>query len=197
MDLLDRLRLDHPVAQAGMSHMAPPTLAAAVARAGGLGTIGTCAPSAMAAGIDQVRQEAPGRAVAVNLLMPFVTSHHVEACIAHQIDVAVVAFGGDAELIERLRDAGITVFVMVHRATGTHSAGRVGSRRSDRPGRRGWWSSHWTAAGPRILTDCTCHRHKQPPGVARRRNRRWCRHQGGPRRRRGGRRGGHPLPVDA
>ena len=62
MDLIDRLRLDHPIVQAGMGNMSPATLAAAVARSGGLGTIGTCAPSILGAGIDQVRQEAPGRA---------------------------------------------------------------------------------------------------------------------------------------
>jgi nitronate monooxygenase len=113
MDVLDRLRIDHPVAQAGMSHMAPAALAAAVARAGGLGTLGTCSPPLLDAGIDQVRQEAQGRAVAVNLLMPFVRSAHVDVCVSRRIDVAVVAFGGDAELIERLRGAGAMVFVMV------------------------------------------------------------------------------------
>lgn len=113
MDLLDRLRLDHPIVQAGMSNMSPARLAAAVARSGGLGTIGTCAPSVLAAGIDQVRQEAPGRAVAVNLLMPFVNTRHVDVCIQHRIDVAVVAFGGDAGLFERLREVGTMTFAMV------------------------------------------------------------------------------------
>lgn len=121
VDLFDRLRLDHPIFQAGMSNMSPATLAAAVARSGGLGTIGTCAPSILAAGIDQVRQEAPGRAVAVNLLMPFVNTRHVEVCVQHRIDVAVVAFGGDAELLDRLREAGIMVFAMV----GTESQART------------------------------------------------------------------------
>ena len=45
MDLLDRWKVDCPIAQAGMGNMAPPSLAAAVARAGGLGTIGMCAPA--------------------------------------------------------------------------------------------------------------------------------------------------------
>ena len=113
MDLVDRLRLDHPIVQAGMSNMSPAPLAAAVARSGGLGTIGTCAPSTLAAGIDQVRQEAPGRAVAVNLLMPFVNTRHVEVCIQHRVDVVVVAFGGDADLFDRFREAGIMSFAMV------------------------------------------------------------------------------------
>jgi NAD(P)H-dependent flavin oxidoreductase YrpB (nitropropane dioxygenase family) len=45
VDLLDRLKVDHPVAQAGMGNMATSELAAAVTGAGGLGTIGMCAPS--------------------------------------------------------------------------------------------------------------------------------------------------------
>ena len=65
----------------------------------------------------------PGRAVAVNLLMPFVSSRHVDVCIKQRINVAVVPFGGDAELGERLRGAGIMVFVMV----GTESQARTAS----------------------------------------------------------------------
>lgn len=121
MDLLDRLKLDFPVAQAGMGNMAPAPLAAAVAGAGGLGTIGMCAPSKLTAAIDQVHQVAPDRAVAVNLLMPFATSRHVEVCVKQRIDVAVVAFGGDADLVEQLRAADITVFVLV----GTESQARA------------------------------------------------------------------------
>ena len=121
VDVLDRLRIDHPIAQAGMSHMAPPALAVAVARAGGLGTLGTCAPAKLSDGINQFRQAAPGRAVAVNLLMPFVRRQHVEVCIRQRVDVAVVAFGGDRELIDRLRDRGALVFVMV----GTESQART------------------------------------------------------------------------
>lgn len=101
--------------------MAPPTLAAAVARAGGLGTIGMCAPTKLKAAIDRVRQEAPGRSVAVNLLMPFAHSHHIEVCIKYRVDVAVIAFGGDAALVERLQAAGIAVFVLV----GTESQART------------------------------------------------------------------------
>ncbi len=55
MDILDLLRADRPVAQAGMSHMAPAALAAAVARAGGLGTIGLCGPEVLRAAVDRVR----------------------------------------------------------------------------------------------------------------------------------------------
>ncbi|MEZ0053682.1 nitronate monooxygenase [Mycobacterium sp. MAA66] len=122
MDLLDRLKIDHRVAQAGMGNMAPAALAAAVARAGGLGTIGMCGPSMLPAAIDRVRQEAPGRAVAANLLMPFARAGHVDACIKHRVDVVVLAFGGDSALVQQLRDAKIMVFILVGTEEQTRTA---------------------------------------------------------------------------
>lgn len=60
MDILDRLRLDVPVGQAGMGGgLAGAPLAAAVAKAGGLGTLGLTTPSQLRTSIDQVRAEAP------------------------------------------------------------------------------------------------------------------------------------------
>ena len=53
------------------------------------------------------------RPAAVNLLMPFVRAAHIDVRVSRRIDVAVVAFGGDAELVERLRESGAVVFVMV------------------------------------------------------------------------------------
>jgi nitronate monooxygenase len=121
MDLLDRLRLDVPVGQAGMGGgLAGPELAAAVADAGGLGTLGLAPVSELRESIAHVREVAPDRAVAVNLLTPFLRRSHVSACVGERIDVAVVAFGGDRELVDELRAAGIFVFVMV----GTHEQAR-------------------------------------------------------------------------
>jgi nitronate monooxygenase len=114
MDVLDRLRLDVPVLQAGMGGgVAGPALAGAVAAAGGLGTLGLASPDGLLAGFDQVRERAPGRAVAVNLLMPFVRRLHVQACVDGRADVAVLFFGGDAALVDTLHDAGIYVLVQV------------------------------------------------------------------------------------
>jgi len=114
MDILDRLRLDVPVLQAGLGGgVAGPGLAAAVARAGGLGTLGLASPPALRAGIDRVREQASGRAVAVNLLMPFVRRAHVRACVDGRADVAVLFFGGDPGLVRTLQDAGILVLVQV------------------------------------------------------------------------------------
>lgn len=88
-------------------------LAGAVAQAGGLGTLGLVTPRHLQTAIADVRAQAPGRAVAVNLLMPFVRRSHVEVCVEYRVDVVVVAFGGDRHLVQRLGDAGIFVFVMV------------------------------------------------------------------------------------
>ncbi|MDM4141427.1 MULTISPECIES: nitronate monooxygenase [Mycobacterium] len=122
MDIADRLRLDVPIGQAGMGGgLAGAALAGAVARAGGLGALGIDTPRRLRASIDEVRERAPGRAVAVNLLMPFVHRRHVAVCVDARVDAVVVAFGEKRGLIEHLRDAGIFVFVMV----GTEAAARA------------------------------------------------------------------------
>jgi nitronate monooxygenase len=114
VDLLDRLRLDVPVAQAGMSGgLAGPELAAAVAAAGGLGTLGLLPPAELREAIRQVRDVVPNRSVAVNLLMPFVRRSHIDVCVQSRIDVAVIAFGMERDLLRRLSEQGAYVLVMV------------------------------------------------------------------------------------
>ncbi|MDF0529730.1 nitronate monooxygenase [Tsukamurella sp. 8F] len=113
MDLLDLLKIDVPVLQAGMGDLAPAGLAAAVASAGALGTIGFRAPAELRKQVRQVREIAPDRAVAVNLLMPFTRRAHVDAVLAERPDVMVLAFGGDPGLVQRLHDADVTVCVLV------------------------------------------------------------------------------------
>ncbi|GLY71206.1 hypothetical protein Atai01_78250 [Amycolatopsis taiwanensis] len=105
--------MDFPVALAGMPGIAGGRLAGAVAGAGGLGTIGLLPPGELQAAIGRVRDEAPGRCVAVNLLMQFARRRHVQACVDAGVDVVVLAFGGDAALVRELRDAGVFVLVMV------------------------------------------------------------------------------------
>ena len=93
--------------------LADADLATAVAAAGGLGTLGLAPPAELRAGIRRMREGAPDRAVAVNLLMRFVRRSHVEECVRSRIDVAVMAFGIDKEMIRHLTAAGVFVFVMV------------------------------------------------------------------------------------
>lgn len=114
MDIADRLKLDVPVLQAGMGgEVAGAPLAAAVSAAGGLGTLGLVPPRRLKAAIARVREQAPGRAVAVNLLMPFTRRPHIEVCLEAKIDIAVMAFAIDRALLERLSAGGVFVIVMV------------------------------------------------------------------------------------
>ncbi|MUL82741.1 MULTISPECIES: nitronate monooxygenase [unclassified Mycolicibacterium] len=114
MDIADRLQLDVPVLQAGMAGgIAGAPLAAAVSAAGGLGTLGLAPPRRLKSAIATVREQAPGRAVAVNLLMPFTRRPHIEVCLEAKIDVAVMAFEIDRALIRRLSEGGVFVMVMV------------------------------------------------------------------------------------
>jgi nitronate monooxygenase len=114
VDVLDRLWMDVPVAQAGMGGgLAGPDLAIAVAQAGGLGTLGWVPADWLRKSIRRMRDEAGDRAVAVNLLMPFVGRRDVEVCVDSRIDAAVIAFGGDRSLVAGLHEAGVFVFVMV------------------------------------------------------------------------------------
>src|SRR3989442_1391552 len=88
---LEKVGVELPIVQAGMGGgLAGHELAAAVARAGGLGTIGILAPE------DLRREIADHRAltskpVAVNLLLPFARGAHFEA--AAEADVLVTFWG--------------------------------------------------------------------------------------------------------
>lgn len=114
MDLLDRLRLDHPVAQAGMGGgVAGADLAGAVAAAGALGTLGLLPAARIGPAVTAVRERAPGRCVAVNLLMPFTTRAHVRACAEAKVDAAVLFFASPRGVVEALHAAGTFVLVQV------------------------------------------------------------------------------------
>jgi NAD(P)H-dependent flavin oxidoreductase YrpB (nitropropane dioxygenase family) len=45
--------------------------------------------------------------------MPFVRRRHVEACVTGRVDVVVLFYGGDAGLVGRLHEAGVTVLSQV------------------------------------------------------------------------------------
>jgi nitronate monooxygenase len=106
----ERLGLRYPVLQAAMGgSVVEPELAAAVSRAGGLGTVGNLPAPAYARAIRRARELGEGRPVAANLLMPFVREAHVDACIAERPAVVSLFFGFDRPAVRRLRDAGIFV----------------------------------------------------------------------------------------
>ena len=114
MDPLDLLQLEVPVVQAGLGGgLARSELAAAVSAAGGLGTLGILPPPVLRKELRRARERAPGRPVAVNLLMPFVVDEHVQVCLEERPAVAVLFCGHDRALVERLRGAGVVVLHQV------------------------------------------------------------------------------------
>jgi nitronate monooxygenase len=115
MDLLDRLELEYPIAQAGMGGgTSGAELAGAVSGAGGLGTVGILLnPRELHDEIVRARAAAPGRPTAANLLMPFVKSSHVQACVDGGADCVVLFCGFDSGLVERLHAAGVIVLQQV------------------------------------------------------------------------------------
>ncbi len=168
MDIADRLRLDVPVGQAGMG--------------GGLTT-----PGRLEASIQRVREQAPGRAVAVNLLLPFTRRRHVAVCVEARVDVVVLAFGENRGLVAHLRLAGAFVFVMVGTVAQARAAIAWGADGLIAQGREAGGHLVGTTAALDFLPHALAAAggrpvFRQPRRPGRRRRRRHCR---------------HPIPADA
>jgi nitronate monooxygenase len=89
--LLERLRVEVPIVQAGMGGgLSTHELAVAVSEAGGLGTIGFLDARALRSEIAAARGLSD-RPLAVNLLLPFARRQHFEA--ASEADVVVTFWG--------------------------------------------------------------------------------------------------------
>lgn len=114
MSLVDELRLEHPIVQAGMGGgIAGGLLAGNVSAAGALGTVGIRPPDVMRRELARARELAPGKPLAANLLVPFVKRAHVEAC-AHAHVEAIVLHGGFSRLlVEQLHAEGAIVLQTV------------------------------------------------------------------------------------
>lgn len=110
---LNKLGISSPIMQAGMSGAAGPDLVAAVAHAGGIGTLGLHDISIWDQVINETKQLTQGQAFAVNLLLPYTRSEHVEAVIKHQVPIAVLFWGEDAQLIQHLKNNNIFVFQQI------------------------------------------------------------------------------------
>ena len=105
--LTNLLGVRFPIVQAPMANNAPPTLAATVSAAGGLGSVagGTLSPDELRAEIREVRQ-ATDRPFAVNLFAPpYLDEDSLEVVLDERPRVFTFAFG----IVEPapLRDAGI------------------------------------------------------------------------------------------
>lgn len=114
MSLLERLRLEHPIVQAGMGGgIAGGELAGAVSAVGGLGTVGILPPRELRAGLERARELAGGAPVAANLLLPFTRRRHVEACAAGGAAAVVLHAGFDRRVVEALNGGGAMVLQTV------------------------------------------------------------------------------------
>jgi NAD(P)H-dependent flavin oxidoreductase YrpB (nitropropane dioxygenase family) len=114
VSLVEQLRLEHPIVQAGMGGgIANAELAAAVSNAGALGTIGILPPRQFDDELRRARERAPGRPISANLLVPFARGAHVESCARHGVELVVLHAGFDRDLVRQLHAAGTLVFQTV------------------------------------------------------------------------------------
>src|SRR5262245_28084322 len=125
-ELTKRFRLQHPIIQAGMGAGAGWQLAAAVSKAGALGTIGTITrtPEDTASEIAAVRA-ATERPFAVNLI-GFTWAPFADAVADAVFDAAPAAvtlsFGDPSDLLARAKAAGISAIVQVQDVAGLEAA---------------------------------------------------------------------------
>lgn len=114
MTLLEKLGLDYPLVQAGMGGgVAGGDLAGAVSAAGALGTVGITDPHTFAADLRKAKAIAHKRAVAANLLTPFMRNTHVDACITNEVALVVLLGGFPRRWIGKLHAANIPVLCTV------------------------------------------------------------------------------------
>jgi nitronate monooxygenase len=85
----------------------------AVSAAGALGTVGMMAPPAFAWALAQAQRRAPGRPLAANLIVPFITRGHIQACVEGSVSLVVLYGGMSLRWLHRLRQQGVAVFVTV------------------------------------------------------------------------------------
>ncbi len=102
-------------------------LAGSVSAAGGLGTVGHLPPSELRAEMETAREIARGASVAANLLVPFATRDHVEACARSRPSMVVLHGGLDERLVAALKLAGRPVFQTVGTAVQARRALAAGA----------------------------------------------------------------------
>jgi NAD(P)H-dependent flavin oxidoreductase YrpB (nitropropane dioxygenase family) len=110
-DLCDRLGIRYPVIQTGMGWVSNPTLTAATSAAGGLGILSGAmlSPAELAAAITEIKErtDAP---FGVNLRADHAEATQlVELLIRERVTVASFALAPKADLIARLKEAGVFV----------------------------------------------------------------------------------------
>lgn len=131
--LCDALGIEHPVVQAPVGSVSTPELAAAVADAGGLGTLAMSWRDA-----DAIRDAyeaaaaATDGAVGVNVVLDDVTgelppSACLDACLDAGASVVSLSFGDAEPYVERVHEAGGTAMVTVGSAAEAEAAADAGA----------------------------------------------------------------------
>ncbi|MFB6072939.1 MAG: NAD(P)H-dependent flavin oxidoreductase [Halobacterium sp.] len=126
--LTDTLGIDVPVVQAPIGSATTPELAAAVADAGGLGTLAVTwrSPDDARRALRDARERTEG-VVAANVVVDDAaksvpTGAHVDAALDAGVDVVSFSFGDPAGHVERVHDAGGTVLQTVGSASEAEAA---------------------------------------------------------------------------
>ena len=128
--ICELLGIEYPIIAAGMGTVATGALAAAVAEAGGLGTIGLVglSPTAIHDEVAAARR-ITRKPLAVNFLIPFLRPGLVEAALAEPIQAVTFFWGVPAESadsIARLKAAGIKVIWQCGAADEARAAAAAG-----------------------------------------------------------------------
>lgn len=126
--LTERLGIEHPVVLGGMASGTNKDLVVAVSEAGGLGILGVTGytPEQITDAVAEIRTRTQ-RPFGINLLIPFTTEAHLEACLAARVPVLSTAWGAPERHAARAREAGVMWMHMVQTATDAATAARLGA----------------------------------------------------------------------
>lgn len=112
----------YPIMQAGMPGAGNVRLAAAVARTGGIGSLGLQDVSIWEDSLAQARTFAGNHPINANLLLPYTRRAHVRAVVRQQIPI-VTLFWGDAQpYVRQFHAAGCFVFQQIGSLDEAHRA---------------------------------------------------------------------------
>jgi len=130
--LCDVLGVEHPIVQAPIGSATCPALAAAVANAGGLGTLAVTwrDPNEVRSVIRETR-ELTNAPIGVNVVLDeraktVDTDTHLDACLAEGVDVVSFSFGEAAPHVGRVHDTGALVMETVGSAAEARAAAEAG-----------------------------------------------------------------------
>lgn len=121
--------LTTPIVNAGMAMIARPALAAAVCEAGALGTIGSdINPPEVLRDLIRQTKSLTQRPFGVDLIGDFVTDDHLSVLIEEQVALAIFFWTlPTLEQVERLKGAGIKVWMQVGGVTEADQAALLGA----------------------------------------------------------------------